>query len=88
MQCAYNITLRGVRVTIVAVEKAINVTYSECLFVALGIQHAMSMRRILLSVTCPAVQYFSILSHKEQDFRKKKSLLNIIFVSIFSTTFV
>ena len=87
MQCAYNITLRGVRVTIVAVEKAINVTYSECLFVALGIQHAMSMRRILLSVTCPAVQYLSILSHKEQDFRKK-TLLNIIFVSIFSTTFV
>jgi len=34
-----DITLRRVRVTIVAVEKAISITYSECMFVALGIQH-------------------------------------------------
>ena len=38
--------LRRVRATIVAVEKSISITYSEGLFVALGIQHAM--RRIIL----------------------------------------
>jgi len=27
--------------------EAINITYSECVFVALGIQHEMRMRRII-----------------------------------------
>jgi hypothetical protein len=55
--------------------KAISITYSECVFVALGIQHAMRMCRIILSsVVCPALQYFSILSHKRYDFRGKKFL--------------
>jgi hypothetical protein len=27
---------------------------------------------MLLSVACPAVQYFSVLSHKWQDFLKKR----------------
>jgi len=30
-------------------EKAISITYSECVFVPLVIQHAMRMRRIILS---------------------------------------
>jgi hypothetical protein len=41
-------------------------------FVALAIQHAKRMRRIILSpVYCPALQYFSTLYHKWQDFREK-----------------
>ena len=36
--------------------KTISITYSECVFVALGIQHAMSCA-ILSSVACLAVQY-------------------------------
>ena len=45
--------------------KAVSIAYSECVFLALGIQHAMRMRRIILSsVACPALRYFSKLSHK------------------------
>jgi hypothetical protein len=52
-----------------------NITYSECVPVALGIQHAVRMRRIILSsVACPRLQYFSTLSHKRHDIRKE--LLN------------
>ena len=56
-QCTYNVTLRRVRVTTVAVEKQC-VTYWECVSVALGIEHAMLMRPIVsgLSVALP---YFS-----------------------------
>ena len=49
--------------------KALSITYSEFVFVALGIQRA--------------VQHFPILSHKRRDFRKEK--LNIIFFSALHT---
>ena len=51
-----------------------NITYSECVFVAIGIQHEKRMPRIIVtSVACPALHVFT-LSHKLQDFRKKKLL--------------
>jgi hypothetical protein len=51
--------------------------------VALVIQHAKRMRRtILSSLACPALPYFSTLSHKRHDFRKQ--LLNIKCVFLFS----
>ena len=55
----------NVRVTIDAVEKAISITYSEYVFVALGMQHAkITLRITLSSVTSPAIPYFSTLSHR------------------------
>jgi len=39
---------------------------------------------ILSSAACPALQYFSTLSHKQQDFREKK-LLNLKYVLLLST---
>jgi hypothetical protein len=57
--------------------KAISITYSACVFVCLVTQHVERMHRIIVSsVASPALQYFSMLSHKRHDFRKKK-VLNI-----------
>jgi hypothetical protein len=47
-------------VTVFAVEKQKSITYSEYVFLALVIQHAVRMRRIVLSsVTYLAFQFFS-----------------------------
>jgi len=52
-------------------------------FVALSIQHAMRIRHIVFCCL-PTMQYFSTLSHKWHDFRKKKVLLNTKCVFWFS----
>jgi hypothetical protein len=85
MQYANNATMRGVRVIFVAVEK---LPYSECVSVALVIQLAKSMRRIIVSsVACMVLSYLYTLSHKLHIFSEKK-LSNKKCVLIFSTTFV
>jgi len=50
--------------------KAIIITYSQCVSVALVIQYAKRMRRIeLSSVAYLALQYFFTLPHKQHDSR-------------------
>jgi hypothetical protein len=50
--------------------KTITITYSKCVSVALVIQHAKHMRRIILS---------SVLSYKRHDFRKSVTENKICF---------
>jgi len=70
-------------------EKAINITNSQCVFVPLGIQHAMCMCHIILSAApCLVLQNFIALSHERHDFREKKGNEYEISVLIFSTNFV
>ena len=58
--------------------KAIRIPYSECLFVALGIQHEMSMGRFAIYVLTGSTIFFHIAS-QQQDFRGggEEELLNI-----------
>jgi hypothetical protein len=49
--------------------KAVSITYSKCVSLALGTQDVMCMRRIILSsVSCLTLTYLSTLSHKRHDF--------------------
>ena len=80
--------LGRIRVMNVAVGEAIRITNFERVLAAVTNQHEERMRRIILSsVACPALPYFSTLSHKRHDCRKKK-LLNTKSVLSFSVTFV
>jgi len=50
--------------------KAISIIYCECVFVALGIQHARRVRLIMSSAACPALQYFCTLSQNGTILKK------------------
>ena len=54
-QCTSNMTLRCVRINICTVEKRC-VTYSECVFVDLGIHHSQLVRRMLCGLFGSAVK--------------------------------
>ena len=69
-QRMYNVTLRRVRVTIFLC-KSKNITYSECLFVALVNRHATRMRHMLSSATFLAISTVSTFSFKGTIFENK-----------------
>ena len=57
-----NVTIRRVHATIVVGEKTISIKYCECVFAALGMQHAMRMRRIAICVLPRSTTFFHIIS--------------------------
>ena len=65
----YNVTLRRVRTTTVAVENKENNTFSVYVSVALVIQHVVRMRHIV-RCCCTALQFFFTLSLKDTIFFK------------------
>ena len=67
--CTYFVTLRCLHPIIVAVEKSINVSYSEFIFVASGIHHTVRLRRVVCVL--PRSTILSTWSHKRHDFRRK-----------------
>ena len=76
-QCTYNVTLRRVRVTNVAVEKQYYTLRVCVCTLALVTRNVMCTCRItLLYAACHCLPYFSTLSHKRHDFREG-TVLNV-----------
>ena len=85
--------MRRVRVTIVGVEKQevlqiMSVYVRVCSCVALVIQHAMRLRRIILTSAAGLAQpYFPTLSNQGHGFRKRR-IEHKMCVLVFFTNFV
>ena len=61
-ECKCNVTLRCVPPTIIVVESSKYYTFRECVFVALGIQHAMRMRYIIIYGFSRSTTFLHIIS--------------------------
>jgi len=54
--------MRLVSATIVAMEKEISITYSECMSLVLGMQHAMRMHHIVVCGLSGSAIFFHVTS--------------------------
>ena len=89
-QRTYNETLKACSCKHCCGEKAIRITYSERVFVALGIQHAMRMSSYYILI-CGLSWFYHIVLHyliNGTIFGGGEVIDNEMCVAIFSTTFV
>ena len=82
-QCTYKVTLRRLSCNHFCSRKPICITYCECVFVALRIQHAMRMCHIVFCGLPGSTLFFYIILQTTR-FSKKNKLLSIKCVSWFS----
>jgi hypothetical protein len=88
-QCTYKLNIEGPSCNHCYRETAIGVTYSEYVSVALGIQHAMRLHRVIFFICCMSgCTIFFHTSQKREDFQKKKPYLTYMFVLTFSKIYV
>jgi hypothetical protein len=85
-QCTQKVILRRFRVTNFCREEVRTITYSKCVFVALGILHAKRMRCYIVICGLSGSTTFFTLSYRRYEFREKVSL-SIKCVLIFSAIF-
>jgi len=57
--------------------KSKNITYSACVFVALGVQHAMRLRHIVICGLSGCAVFFNIISQTARYSKEKNKLLNM-----------
>ena len=87
-RCKCNVKLGRVRVTVVAAEKQYALYILIFCSISWVIRPAKRMRHIILPyMACLAAPYFSTLSHKRNDFRRKV-FERKMFVVTFSANFV
>jgi hypothetical protein len=91
-QCMYNLNIKAHSCNHCGCGRAISTAYSECVFVALLIQHAMHTCCVILSsVDSPALQNFSTSTHKEYNVQKKVTEHKkyvFILIQLLSATFL
>jgi hypothetical protein len=73
-QVTSNLTLRLDRATSVCSGKAVGITHTECVFVALVFQHGMRMRLIVICSLSICTIFLHVISRKKLFSKKKRFL--------------